>query len=469
MAKRHGVKLMEPRFDEPASQSMRYTGKRGGSKRRAGAGFTTKSYTASTRTVSEPEQARILPSGALSVRASSQQLASRIAGYSRPAGANDTVRQALMDMLSSDWTAPAQPSKVSGGVAGAPGGSSRAETAPPPGAAKQQRLPPITTPANATLISDPYSSSSGVPLGADPPHWSTRAAKAPVVAAMSTKPFATEPRHRDTRRLYALGPGDIDTQVAAIAQHIRAARPPAGGELGRSSGGMNLAPLTPKHRTGGRRTLTMPTSVSPGSDIVGPTVSPQRRPMGRPRVAETSEDRARAAVAALTNRYTMRIGSASANAQVIGRADPGWTASEIRKYSSLPGAPVAPAAPAAPVTLAAPAVPVASKSRAKGSPASSPAPDSSVPGAANASHATGDATAAVREGKPKPKSKSKAATAARRSRTVHAPDAAAAENPYTRAPTLVVGRAAEKTERFGLVEHDMHEEDGLTGWGAMED
>ena len=75
-----------------------------------------------------------MSNGVLTVRASSQRLA-RLAGYGRAAaGDNDAVHQALMDMLSADWSTPAS-------VVGGKTRASRAETAPAQASSDRQDSP----------------------------------------------------------------------------------------------------------------------------------------------------------------------------------------------------------------------------------------------------------------------------------------------------------------------------------------
>lgn len=449
-------KLMKPSFDEPAAQSARYAGARG-KQRKAGAGFSPKSYgSGHGRSASLPSQQPpfVLPAGVLSVRASSQKLASRIAGYSRAAAGNDSVRQALMDMLSSDWTSPEATTVHARG--------SRADTAPAASTIKPHGLPPIANHSGgATLICDPHA--NGAAHGADPPHWS-RSAKAPIPLAMAaTKPFGGESRHKSNHSAFALGPGEIEMQVAAIAQRIRATRP-SQEPTHLLSEGMS-APTPPRQS---RHAQPVPITVPPSGDSARTIVSKQKLLMGCPRVAETSEDRARAAVSSLTNRYTVRIGTAAENAQIIGRADPTWTAAQIQRYSNHPGAsavaksdgrrPRWPSRRTAALPRLKPAQNHSSVQNKSGTTSGKATETAVVP--VREANTTATAAVHVRE------VKTKAAT-----RQQDATDAHSAADVWTNpSTTCVVGKTKEKTPRFaGFSEHDMEEESGLTGWGQMEE
>lgn len=438
MLKQSGVQLPEPRFEGlPHGSGGRYVGQRG-KQRKAGAGFTAKNYAgasvrATAAAVEPPQSALVLPSDVLSVRASSQKMASRIAGYSRAGADNDLVRQALMDLLSSDWTTPtsATGNKTRG---------SRAATAPSTAAAKPQRLPPIATSGSATLICDPHARSLNGALGADPPRWSGTRVRQTAPAVMATNDsWKRTTVHSGTRGAFALGPGDIETQVAAVAERIRASRPSA--QNTRRSLEAATAPSPPRRSV---CVLAMPNAVSPGKDIVAP--SQPVRPMGRPRVAETNEERARKAVTALTNRYTVRIGAAAENAQIIGKVDPTWSAAETQRYSTQPGA--------------------ASATKSKGEQASmtsrrrAPPPsagrDEKMLSSPTKSQTTNEKVAAkVREVKPK--------VDTRRHLAVD-------RKTTTDRSACVTGKTMEKTERFGeFVELDMDAENGLTGWGELDE
>ena len=438
---------MEPSFDGvPHGSRGRYVGQRG-KQQRAGAGFTTKNYVGGSgqaTAVVEPQPALVLPSQVLSVRASSQKLASRIAGYSRAGVDNDSVRQALMDMLSSDWSAPAS-------ATGSKTRGARAGTAPATGAAKPQRLPPISTSANATVICDPHERSSRGALGADPPRWSGTRARQSAPAAMAAKPFGAEQRHRGTRRVFMLGPGDIETQVAAVAQRIRASRSPA--QSKRRSLDVATAPSPPRRSL---CVLTVPNSVSPAKHIVGSVASQPMSPIGPPRVAETSEERARKAVAALTNRYTVRIGAAAEKAQIIGRADPTWTAAEIQRYSTHPG--VADAAQSEGGKSSKTGNRRAAPPSATQAETAAPGRGGKQPSLPPKSRTTNGQFAKVRGGKPK-------ADTWRRLET----DREAAAGVRSDRVACVTSKTVEKTEQFGgFLEHDMDAESGLTGWGELD-
>ena len=439
--------------------STRYTGTRE-KVRTAGAGFATRSY-AARGVAAEPAQQPVLRAPrSLSARASSQQLASRIVGYTRPPG-DDAVRKSLMDMLSSDWSSSASATPVGQSRRRRPAG-----TAPRPGAGagaaapRPQSLPPLTAPATGGRTAV-----TAGPNSANPSHWSGGSRMRPIPSVMgTTQPFASEPRHQATKT-YALGPGNIDTQVAAIAEHIRAARFPDG-EANRA-GGVNLAPLSPTRRPAPpSRALGATKFVSPGSESTGPIVSSQRRPTGKPRVAETSEDRARAAVCALKNRYTARIGTAGVNTQVVGKSDPGWSAAEIRRYSTSPlregltgdGQQQKRAAKPSPSPTKEDQPPPRRPARTPKRTAA-PAGTSSGYGQKPESFAP-RAVAETPPGEPK----IGPTVSARRPQPAYVPLRVAP------APTSVVGKRAEPADRFaGFVDHDMDEEDGLTGWGSMDD
>ena len=219
------------------------------------------------------------------LRVSSRKLAARAAGYGAAAPSYERVQLALMDMLSADWTAPAAGRKHTKDA-------KRARTSPqrPKRPQHGRRAQSVDTQSGAEprpqLVSDPHGCAGGL-SGADPPRWSG----APGTGrrqpgAAQVKPFGGEARFQAQGDALALGPGDIDTQVAAIAEHIRAAQ-----ERQSTS---DASPTHPPRDV--RRTLAVPHETSP--TLGAPTdlrVAPARRPMGRPRVADTAEDRARAA------------------------------------------------------------------------------------------------------------------------------------------------------------------------------
>ena len=446
-----GVQLVEPPFDGPVpgNPGGRYVGQRG-KQRRAGAGFTTRSYAggSSARLAAvekpPPQQSTglellTMPTGVLSVRASSQVLASRIAGYSRAAGDNDVVRQALMDMLSADWTTP-------GSATASKATAPRAETLPATAARKPQSLPPITTSKSVTLVGDPNSKSGKGAPAADPTHWVGTRARQSVPVDMSTRPFGAEPRHTftDTRTSWriALGPGDIESQVAAVAQRIRATRPSTHPSRSPDAG----AAATPPRRSLCVLEVTSP--VPPGSDIVRPIPSRPMRPI--PRVAETSEDRARRAADALTKRYSVRIDAAAENAQIIGRADPTWLAAEIQRCSTHPGA-------SAVAQIAEKRAQLPNRTTATLSSASRA--DKHPSSRTNARTTTANTAAAgIRELKPK--------VAARR----HQTDRQSATGVVSDPSACVTGRSMKKTERLvEMMGHHLVEENGLTGWEAPDE
>eukprot|EP01043_Picozoa_sp_COSAG02_P026445 COSAG02_NODE_1524_length_12129_cov_3.373067_1_plen_437_part_00 len=436
---------MEPNFDGVSHGSRgRYVGQRGKQKK-AGAGFTTRNYVGGSdraTAVVEPQSALVLPPQVLSVRASSQKLASRIAGCSREAADNDSVRQALIDMLSSDWSTPASAteSKTRG---------SRAGTAPATDAAKPQRLPPISTSANATLICDPHERSLRGVLGADPPRWSGTRVRQSAPAGMDTKPFGAEQRSSSTRTAFMLGPGDIETQVAAVAQHIRASKSAAQSKRCRPN--VATVPSPPRRSL---CVLALPNSLSPGKTVGGSFASQPMGPMGHPRVAETSEERARKAVAALTNRYTVRIGAAAEKAQIIGKADPTWTAAEIKRYSTHPG--------------------VADAEHSEGGKASKTVKRRTAPPSAARAE-----TAAPGRGEKQPLLPPKARTTNEQSAKVRGakPKNHTWRHPETdrkaagvRSDRLAceTSKTVEMTER-DVLEHDMDVDSGLTGWGELDE
>ena len=482
-----GVQLVEPPFDGPVPNSSggKCVGRRG-KQRRAGGGFTTRSYAGGSggrpaaMEKPPPQQPNglellTMPTGVLSVRASSQVLASRIAGYSRT-GDNDLVRQALMTMLSADWTTPGSATVSKATVP-------RVKTLPATAARKPQSLPPIATSKIATLLCDPHLKNGDGAPDADPPHWVGTRARQSVPANMSTRPFGAESRHTctDTRTSWrsTLGPGDIESQVAAVAQRIRATRPSTHPTR---SPDARAAPTPPRRSL---CVLAVTSPVPPVSDIVRPVASRPMRPI--PRVAETSEDRARRAADALTNRYTVRIGAAADNAQIIGRADPTWLAAEIQRCSTHPGA-----SDVAQIAEKRAQLP----NRATAILSNAARADKQPSSRTNARTTTGNmAAAGIRELKPTvsaqrqqtadlqsatdvgsdPAIRKAAAAPVREVKTQvaarrHQTDRQSATGMGNDPATYVTGRTMKKPERLvEMMEHDMAEENGLTGWEAPDE